>query len=222
MNNVMQEQLTTLRIISKIQETESLTTDGKIEIYKPTYWNWFWRKVARDNKDKVVKFLSDFYKTLDQTVDQLIQEVKRNADNGNKQIDIAINVAKQIKSSFVGLNNLIKTYRYYPEAISALEGIVNDIAITTYKQLLNCLPNDKIPKELFEIITINGIIIYQNKEAIIVSPQIIPIDKPKSVEYLDLDQKKDSPNKQRKHGKKDNSKNDNSKNDNADMDVTDS
>lgn len=162
MNNIMQDHLKNLRVISKLQEGQSLDTNKKLAIYEPTWFNWILRKISYDNKYEVIRFLRDFYRTLEQSTEQLICDLTYVKDKikKNKLMENVINLTKQLKLSFVGLDNLMKTYKKYPEIVADLESITQDIAILTYKQLLDCIPENKIDN-LTETITINGQVIFE-------------------------------------------------------------
>ena len=166
MNNVMHEQLNKLRLISKLKEGQSLYTKDGISVYEFSYLNWIWRKWYNDNKDEVVRYMQDFYRSVDQSVDTLTSDIYHANVNSNeikkkKLIDVAINLAEKIKASFMGIENLSKTYVNYPKTISVLDGLIQDYAITTYKQLLEYIPKDKLSKDLRENVTYNGVLVYQ-------------------------------------------------------------
>lgn len=162
MNNIIHEYLNKLRLISKLQEGQSLDTTNGITIYNFTYLNWVWRKWNRDNKDEVTKFLQEFYKSIDQSVEQIISDLNTTKDENKKKklISIIINLAEKIKLSFKGLESLSKTYISYPKTISIIEGIVQDFAIITYKHLIEVIPFELLLKTLKENILYNGDIIY--------------------------------------------------------------
>lgn len=164
MNDIMHDHLNKLRIISKIREGQSLNTrNGQFSVYEPSIANWIWRKLAGDDKDEVVRCLQDFYRSLDQTVEQLIGEIKgetQDTARKNRLAYVAINLAEKIRSSIKGIECLSKTYTSYTKTTSTLEGIVQDFAIVTYKQLLDVIPVDKMTKVLRERVTYNDIILY--------------------------------------------------------------
>jgi len=162
----MHEQLNKLRLISKLKEGQSLYTKDGISVYEFSYLNWIWRKWYNDNKDEVVRYMQDFYRSVDQSVDTLTSDIYHANVNSNeikkkKLIDVAINLAEKIKASFMGIENLSKTYVNYPKTISVLDGLIQDYAITTYKQLLEYIPKDKLSKDLRENVTYNGVLVYQ-------------------------------------------------------------
>jgi hypothetical protein len=161
MNNIMQDHLTNLRVISKVQEGQSLDTTKKLSVYEPSFWNWIMRKWGSDGKVETVRFLRDFYRTLDQSTEQLINDICKANDAGkNKYLENAINLARQIRSSLNGINNLTKTYKKFPDVVADLESITQDVAIITYKQLIAVIPKDKLCN-LNSSITINGTVVYE-------------------------------------------------------------
>ena len=158
MNNVVHNHLNKLRLIARIKEGQSLSTTNGLSIYEPTWWYWTWRKIYADCKDEVVRCLHDIYITVDQSAEQLILEVKTAKDDKRiKLIDLVISFAEKIKASFAGIENLCRTYVKYPETVSNLEGIVQDIAFLTYKQLVSNIPDAYMTPYLRENITLNVI-----------------------------------------------------------------
>lgn len=162
MNNIMQDHLTNLRVIGKIQEGQSLDTTKKLSVYEPTWWNWVFRKWGSDGKVEVVRFLREFYRTLDQSTEQLINDYNKAHDESKKgkYLENAINLAYQIRNSLAGVNNLTKTYKKFPDVVADLESITQDVAIITYKQLLAIIPKEKA-KSLQNTININGMVVYE-------------------------------------------------------------
>lgn len=162
MNNMMHDQLNKLRLISKLREGQSLYTVNGLTVYEFSYWNWAWRKLYGDNKNEVTRYLQEFYKSTDQLVDQLVSDIKTSKEDIKKEklINVAANLAEKIKSSIVGIEKLSKTYAQYPRTISVLEGIVQDFAVVTYKQLIKAIPDVYLNKSLKENIIYNGTVIY--------------------------------------------------------------
>ncbi len=163
MQNAIHEALNKLRLIGKIHEGQSLdTTTGNIYIYDFNIWNWIWRKLYRDGKCEVTRWLQDFYVSLDQVTEQLISDINNIKDEvrKNRLIEIAITLAERLKGSFVGIENISKTYSSYPKTVAELDGIVQDYMIITYKHLMSVLPQEKLSKTLKENITYHGIIQY--------------------------------------------------------------
>lgn len=163
MNNTIHDQLNKLRIISKIKEGNSLTTSPQLEIYEFGYLNWFYRKLHQDNKDEVVKYLQEFYKGVDQSAEQLVGEITCK-HNKKKTMILASSLAEKINMSIVGLEHLIKTYHKYPTTMSMIEGIVQDYALPTYKQLLDAIPMHSYTDILQKSIRFNGDTIYTGIE----------------------------------------------------------
>ena len=132
-------------------------------VYEPSYIFWFYRKWNQDNKDEVVRFLQDFYRSVDQSTEQLTLDISRCSKDECKKgklIHVAINLAEKIRSSITGIENLSKTYFQYPKTTSALEGMIQDYAIVTYKQLLEHIPHDRLSKDLRRNVVYCGAIIY--------------------------------------------------------------
>jgi len=159
MNNIIHEYLNKLRIISKIKAGQRLDTTNGLSVYEEGWYNWLLRKYYHDNKDEGVRYLQDLYKAIDQSVEQLINDIYTIADENkkNKKIHVAINLAEKIRSSIIGIENLAKTYHYYPKIVATLEGIVQDFAVPTYLQLLDYIPKHKLTKDLIGDIQFNGV-----------------------------------------------------------------
>lgn len=169
MNDVMHDLLNKLRIIGKVREGQKLdTTNGNINVYTDTWFNWAMRKWNRDNKDEGVRYLRDLYKSLQQSVETVINESKIASSDVKKSLAIyvLINAATELKASIRGLDNLAKTYVGYPTTLASLEGILRDYVIVTYSSLLDAIPESKLTKELRESITYAGIIVYNGKDGI--------------------------------------------------------
>ena len=162
MHNIMHDQLNKLRLISKLQEGQSLDTTNGLTVYEFGIWNWAWRKWNRDNKDEVTRYLQEFYRSVDQSVEQLVSDIRCSKDETKRKkfINIAENLAEKIKASITGIEKLSKTYSQYPKTTSTLEGIVQDFAIVTYKQLMEVIPVENLSKILKENILYNGILLY--------------------------------------------------------------
>lgn len=171
MNAIIHDYLIKLRVISKIRRGQRLDTTRGLTVYKEGIIQWFYRKWCHDNKDETVRILLDLYRSIDQSVGQLIMEIKNKQNTKNtktRKIQIATNLAMKIKTSITGIENLAKTYIHYPKITATLEGIVEDIAIATYKHLLTEIPKDKLPKTLKENIVYNGNILYPSINKVII------------------------------------------------------
>lgn len=166
MNNTIHDHLNKLRLISKLKEGQSLDTTNDLSVYEFTYLNWFWRKWRGDNKEEVTRFLQEFYRSVDQSTEQLINEIKncKEEQKKNKYIKVSINLAEKLKDSIHGLEILSKTYNNYPKTIAIIEGIIQDFAISTYSQLLEIIPQNKYGRELSSNVTYHGNIIYMGIE----------------------------------------------------------
>lgn len=139
MNNTIHDQLNKLRIISKIKEGNSLTTNPQLEIYTPGYFSWIFRKIHQDSKDEVIKYLQEFYRAVDQSVEQIIGEITCKRDR-KRSIMIATSLSDKIHISIYGLEHLVKTYHKYPTTVSVIEGIIQDYALVSYKKLIDTVP----------------------------------------------------------------------------------
>lgn len=162
MNNNMHDQLNKLRLISKLKEGQSLETKNGLSVYEFTLTNWLRRKWYSDNKEEVTRFLQEFYKSIEQLAEELIGNI-RSAKDETKRCNllyVAINLAEKIKSSLNGIEMLSRTYARYPETTSTLEGIVQDFAIRTYKQLLEIIPVERTTKELKESVSYTGVLLH--------------------------------------------------------------
>ena len=74
MNNILHDQLNTLRLLSRLKEGQSLYINNGVTVYEFSYFYWAYRKLAGDNKTEVTRWLQEFYKSIDQSADQLICE----------------------------------------------------------------------------------------------------------------------------------------------------
>ena len=175
MNDVMHGLLNKLRIISKIKEGQKLDTSNGLSVYDDGWFNWFLRKWNRDNKDEGIRFVLDLYKSLQQSIETIINESKVSHPESKKSmaIYVLINAASELKASIRGLDNLCKTYAKFPTAVAAIDGILKDYVIVTYSSLLEAIPADKLTKDLKESITYGGIIVYNGKNGIHI-PEVSP------------------------------------------------
>lgn len=171
----MHEHLNKLRIISKIRASQRLDTTNGLTVYEESIYNWFLRKYYHDNKDEGTRYLQDLYRSIDQSVEQLTNDIRRMKDENKKirKIHIAINLAEKIKLSVYGVENLAKTYAPYPKTTATLEGVIQDFAVVTYTQLLEVIPKERISKLLKENITYNGIILYLGMNSYLNSRNIV-------------------------------------------------
>jgi hypothetical protein len=164
MNNIIHDYLNKLRLISKLKEGQSLYVKDTVNIYEFNYINWLWRKFYNDNKNEVVRYLQELYKSIDQSIEILINEINtHNKETFKKKSDItiAIILAEKIKSSINGIENLSKTYIHFPQTVAMLEGIIQDYAISSYKQLMEIIPEELKTKNLSGNVIYNDIILYQ-------------------------------------------------------------
>ncbi len=167
MNNSLHEQLNVLRLIARLREGQSLYINNGVNVYEFNYWNWVSRKWNRDNKDEVTRFLQEFYKSVDQSADQIINELKNDKDNfrNRKILLIICDFALTLRDSIKGIESLTKTYIYYPKTVSILEGVIKDYLLFTYRQLVEVIPDDMLSKELCANINFGGVPIYSGKNS---------------------------------------------------------
>jgi hypothetical protein len=163
MNINLHEQLNKLRIISKLREGQSLYTKENITVYEFSYLNWAWRKWYNDNKEEVVRYLQEFYRSVDQSVEMLILDIIRTTDETkrNKLLHVSVNLAEKIKHSIIGVENLSKTYAAFPKITAMLEGIIQDFAAVTYKQLVEIIPKSMHTRDLSSNMTYCNSILYK-------------------------------------------------------------
>ena len=184
MNINLHEQLNKLRIISKLREGQSLYTKENITVYEFSYLNWAWRKWYNDNKEEVVRYLQEFYRSVDQSVEMLIIDIARTTDETkkNKLLHVSINLAEKIKHSVSGVENLSKTYVSFPKITAMLEGIIQDFAAVTYKQLIEIIPKHMITRELSSNLTYCNCILYKGSNDL--TQMIAPVQTPIQMHIL--------------------------------------
>lgn len=168
MNDVMHELLNRLRVISKIEEGQKLSTVHKLDVYTEGWVNWLLRKWSRDSKNEGMRYLRDLYKSLQQSVGTVIDEAKHSSDISKKSmaIYVLINSASELKASIKGLNNMCKTYADFPTTIAELDGILKDYIIVTYSSLIEAIPESKLTKDLRESIIYGGVVVYHGKDGV--------------------------------------------------------
>lgn len=135
--------LKTLRIISKILADGRLSIiDGNLFIYDYNLVNWCKRKLLNDGKTETVVYLQKFYLNLNSFTNRLVIEIGIDLSNSNREKKKVLlrSIIRKLKESVNGLNNLIKTYILYPEIVSGLELIVQDIVQPQYQRLSHFLP----------------------------------------------------------------------------------
>ena len=153
MNNITHDHLNQLRIIAQLRPGQRLDTTNGVTVYKDTWANWIMRKWYNDSKNEGTRYLQDLYKSIDQNVDQLIIQLDKKQNT--RKISIAHTLIEKIYESIKGIENLSKTYKYFPKTYAILEGIVQDYAIEIYKRLIE-LTNYSDAKT----VTYNGKILY--------------------------------------------------------------
>lgn len=159
MNNILHDQLNTLRLLSRLKEGQSLYISNGVTVYEFSYFYWAYRKLAGDNKNEVTRWLQEFYKSIDQSADQLICELRSIKDDTKRRKTLLIvrSFALVLKDSIRGIENLSKTYSQYPKTISILEGVIKDYLLFTYNQLIEVVPPELMVRELTVPITFNGL-----------------------------------------------------------------
>ncbi len=175
MNDLMHDLLNKLRVISKIDEGQKLDTTNGLTVYTESWVNWILRKWYHGNKDDDIRYLRDLYKSLQQSVETIINETKMSPSDSKKSMAtyVLINAATELKSSVQGLSNMCKTYAKYPTAVASLDGILKDYIIVTYSSLIEAIPEDKLPKNLRESIIYGGVTVYKGKDGMR-TPHVFP------------------------------------------------
>jgi hypothetical protein len=143
MENMMHNYLVKLRVISKIPERGRLdTSHNDLNIYYGGLLGWLFRKAYGDNKEASTKYLIELYKEINAFSDQLMYNItmEHNEILKRKKITMIVSLAEKMKSSLVGIRNLIGTYKDYLKIVSLLENLEQDIIIPQYKLLLKFLP----------------------------------------------------------------------------------
>lgn len=164
-SDILHDMLNKLRIISKIKEGQKIDTSDGLNVYNDGIINWLFRKYTRNNKDENVKYLSDLYKQLQQTIETNLNELSNSGDTKKiKLLRILTTSALELRSSIKGLENLSKTYYNYPSTLASLEGILKDYIVVIYSSMLEAIPEDIIPNELLAPIIYNGYTVYSNKK----------------------------------------------------------
>jgi hypothetical protein len=164
MNDSMHDLLVKVRIIGKIRENQKLDVQNGLNVVNADSWSaWLYRKITRENKHECTRFLRDLYRSLEQSVDILINEMKRSKDEVKKSklTYVMINVAIDIKNSIKGLDFLSKSYTDFPSTTAAIEGIIRDYVIVIYNSLLENIPKDKLTDQLKEPIIYMGAPLYE-------------------------------------------------------------
>jgi hypothetical protein len=162
MNDILHGQLNQLRIISKVRAGQRLDTTNNLTVYEDSILNWVIRKYYHDSKDEAVRLLQDLYRTINQSVTQLIADILTTRDDQCRlrKMQVALTLASLINTSIKGVENLSNTYSTFTRTTSILHGIVQDFAIVTYTQLLNVIPDNIYTKDLNDSVLYNGHVIY--------------------------------------------------------------
>jgi hypothetical protein len=165
MNVGLSDQLTKLRIIAKLKEGQTLDTSNGVDIYNYGILSWFWRKWSTDSKERCVITVRELYNVFGQCVDHLLDSLNNTQlpEKRNAIYHTIVECAKALKASIKGLEELSKTYKNYPKTTASLEGIVIDLAIVTYQQLLRVLSDSQLVKGLREDVIYNGSVLYKGK-----------------------------------------------------------
>lgn len=166
-NDVTHDLFNKLRIISKIKEGQKLdVSNGGLNVYTDGWINWFFRKWNRDNKDEGIRQLRDLYRSIQQSIETVVDESKYSISESKRIMAMRalINAASELKSSIRGLDNMRKTYAGYPATIASLDGILKDYVMVTYSLLLEAIPKNKLTPELRETITYCNNVIYRGED----------------------------------------------------------
>jgi hypothetical protein len=143
MENIIHNYLVKLRVISKIPEHGRLdTTHNDLNIYYGGIFGWLFRKAYGDNKETSTKYLIDLYKEMNAFSDQLMYNISIESNEilKRKKLSILVSLAEKMKSSLIGIRNLIGTYKNYLKIVSLLENLEQDIVIPQYRLLLKFIP----------------------------------------------------------------------------------
>ena len=161
-SDVMHDLLNKLRIISQVKEGQKLNTMYGLDVYNEGWFNWLARVWNRDSKDECIRYIRDLYKSLQQSIETVINEYSNNQSKVRKTmaLGVLVNAATELKSSVRGLDNLRKTYTNYPGTVAQLHGIMRDYVIVAYSTLMDIIPIEKLSDELRESITFDGKILY--------------------------------------------------------------
>lgn len=174
MSDVSSKNLKKLRVLHYLKEGQTLTTaNNTFNIYSPGIISWLFRKFNNDNKNNVISTLEELYHMVEYMTEHLIADYKTNKDDMKKIkiMDQIIRLAERINLSFIGLENLCKTYKEYPDTIASIEGIIQDSALVSYKQLINTIPDNRLTDLLRENIRF-GTTNYQILEGNVIASQI--------------------------------------------------
>ena len=147
--------LTQLRIISKIPRNGQLdTTNNDVNIYKPGVANWVMRKFHGDGKAPTATFLTDFFEEIDKKTTDLIKNLRREKSDETKlqQMQLLVSLTEKIYESLAGMNNLMGTYNSFPETVSKLEHIVEDMMYPTLRRCIVFIPLDSQTDAIAEIL----------------------------------------------------------------------
>ncbi len=133
-----------LRIISKIKSGDKLNTVNDFSIHKPILGSSIIRTIYQEGKQKTITYINDLFISNGQFIIRLLEDIKNEHEINklNQLYDIVVQFANEIRQSISGISELSKTYNYSQETTAKLEGIINDFAIPSYKELLSILPKE--------------------------------------------------------------------------------
>lgn len=153
MENMMHNYLVKLRVISKIPEHGKLDiTHNDLNIYYGGMVGWIIRKIYGDSKENSTKYLIELYREINAFSDQIMYNISMEQNDilKRKKIAMLVSLAEKMKSSLIGIRNLIGTYKDYLKIISLLENLEQDILIPQYKILIKFIP-DKYHTEILKL-----------------------------------------------------------------------
>jgi hypothetical protein len=144
MEIIAHKYLTKLRIIAKIPENGQLDlTNNDLNIYSPGWANWIHRKISGDGKLNTVGFLKTFYQEIIAFTCEIMTSISLEPNRSIKRSRYALltNIAEKIKESQSGFVRLKRTYQNYPNIISMLESIEQDLIETQLRCIFAFLPS---------------------------------------------------------------------------------
>lgn len=153
MNDIVDQLLVKLKIISKIRSNEKVEINNdKISLQDINFYNSLIRYIRGDSRDKTISYISDI---INNSIDVLLTFINSNhlqnaIQNKNKHINddnisnnskyefmkcytSLLNLATELKNSLEGLENLRTTYQDDVHTASKIEVIMNKI--TTHTRL---------------------------------------------------------------------------------------
>jgi hypothetical protein len=134
-----------LRILSKIPiEGKLIIINNDLNIYDGTFLSWASRKLYSDNKDTVVKYLTDLYRDIIIFTEQLMCSIHSEQSECKKikKIVMLVSITEKLKESILGIHNLMNTYKDFLKTVSMLECIECDLINPHIALLVNFIPDE--------------------------------------------------------------------------------